>query len=70
MTDTTASPDAPRWDLSSIYTGVDDPELDADLARLTDQYRAFSSAFQGRLETRLGEALPAWEGIQQRLNRV
>ncbi|MBF0271579.1 MAG: oligoendopeptidase F [Magnetococcales bacterium] len=70
MTDTADTPQAPQWDLSPLYAGLDDPQFDADLAWLKDHYPAFSAAFQGRLQTRLGEALEAWERIQERLNRL
>ncbi|OIO51842.1 oligoendopeptidase F [Candidatus Uhrbacteria bacterium CG_4_10_14_0_8_um_filter_58_22] len=45
------------WDLSELYSGPDDPKIDADLAecrRLADQ---FAAKYRGRLDTQLGPAI-------------
>jgi len=44
MTDT-----IPRWDLSNIYTGLDDPKLSVDLASLKDEISSLSQFFDQEL---------------------
>ena len=39
----------PRWDLSNIYTGLDDPKLAADLATLKDEITTLTSFFETEL---------------------
>ena len=48
-----------RWDLEDLYTGIDDPELDADLDKLIALAAAFNEAHAGKLVDTLGEALSA-----------
>ena len=40
---------APAWDLSDLYTGLDDPRLTADLNRALGLAKAFAAAFKGRI---------------------
>jgi oligoendopeptidase F len=37
------------WDLSIFYQGIDDPQIEADMARLSTQVDAFAAAYRGRL---------------------
>ncbi len=46
-----------RWDLSRLYSGVDDPMIDADLNELTQRMRTFNSLYKGRLVDNLGVAI-------------
>jgi oligoendopeptidase F len=46
-----------RWNLDDLYTGLDDPRLDADLAELVAKAEAFSAAHRGNLAQTLGAAL-------------
>lgn len=48
-----------RWDLTDLYTDLDDPALDADLKHLLQQMQDFHSHYQGQLTTKLGDALDA-----------
>lgn len=48
-----------RWDLSDLYTGLDDPRIEADLQALLAEAKAFDEKFRGSLRERLGEALTA-----------
>lgn len=48
-----------RWDLSDLYSGLDDPQIDADLRDLLAQAKAFDESFRGRLSDKLGESLEA-----------
>ena len=48
-----------RWDLSDLYRDIDDPALDADLARLLALAKDFFDAHSGKLTQTLGAALDA-----------
>ena len=39
----------PTWDLSDLYTGIDDPQLDKDLDGLIDKAAAFEEKYKGRI---------------------
>ncbi len=49
--------EAVRWDLSDLYSGVDDPSLDKDLTELLAMAKNFEEAHRGSLKDTLGEAL-------------
>ncbi len=53
-----------RWDLSSLYSGVDDPQLDLDLALFARQAADFSHQFKGQLAGTLGAALAAYSELE------
>jgi oligoendopeptidase F len=48
-----------RWDLSILYSGIDDPKLEADLSAFEAGAKAFQTAYRGALAARLGAALQA-----------
>ena len=50
---------AVRWDLTDLYTDLDDPGLESDLQALLTDMQAFHTKFAGNLATLLGEALDA-----------
>ena len=64
----------PRWDLSALYAGMDDPALAADLAEATRQAQAFASQYQGKLAAlggpELAPALPPIAGMHEKLGRA
>ncbi|MBC6440068.1 MAG: M3 family oligoendopeptidase [Rhodospirillales bacterium] len=66
--------DLPEWDLSVFYDGSDDPRIDADMVRLTDESGAFERAFKGRLAdlgaTEFATAIRRYEAIEDGLGRV
>lgn len=39
----------PTWDLSDLYAGMDDPQLDADLTGMVGQGAAFEEKYKGRI---------------------
>lgn len=39
----------PKWDLSNIYLGLDDPKLFADMAKVSDDTSALSALFENEL---------------------
>ena len=70
-TDTMTEPTSPlpKWDLSDLYSGVDDPGLEADLARIEDEAATFESRFKGSIAaesltaSHLLSALEAYEAL-------
>ena len=38
-----------RWNLSDLYAGTDDPQLEADLDRAKELAQAFESSYRGRV---------------------
>lgn len=46
-----------RWDLSDLYSGVDDPRLETDLSELLALAKSFEEAHRGKLKGSLGDAL-------------
>ena len=39
----------PAWDLSDLYQAVDDPKIDADMARALENAKAFSDKYRGKI---------------------
>ncbi len=68
----------PEWNLADLYTGMDAPELKRDLARAATEAAAFESRWKGTLaaeaargaEGRLGEALQAYEVLEELIGRI
>src|SRR5580704_13825672 len=42
-----------RWDLSILYSGIDDPRLDSDLKALDAMAKRFAGSYKGKLAERL-----------------
>lgn len=63
------------WDLSDLYSGLQDPALAADVERLKAEAQAFEERYRGRIAVedctveRLREALDKYEEINRRLSR-
>src|SRR5258708_3972957 len=53
-----------RWDLSFLYSGVDDPQIDRDLAEWVAKAKLFNAAHAGILTHTLGQALRAYGDLQ------
>ena len=66
--------DLPDWDLSDLYSGMDAPELAADLDRADAECRAFGARYEGKLADLDGDglagALAAYERIDSVLGRI
>ncbi|WP_303722125.1 M3 family oligoendopeptidase [Malonomonas rubra] len=59
-----------KWDLSSIYSGVDDPRIEADLDRAQVAAKEFRSTFSGKIDDRIpaaefAGALQRYEALQR-----
>lgn len=52
-----------RWDLTSIYSGIDDPQIDLDIADFTERAQLFNSNFRGKLADGLGPAISAYSEL-------
>ena len=46
-----------RWDLGVLYSGIEDPRLDSDLAEFAGMVKRFSVAYRGKLAQLLGSAI-------------
>ncbi|MDN2565028.1 M3 family oligoendopeptidase [Aquibium sp. A9E412] len=70
--------DLPVWNLADLYPAIDSPELAADLARAAEEAAAFEARWKGKLAEAaaagdaggLGEAVRAYEAIEERMGRL
>ncbi len=53
-----------RWDLSPLYSDIEDPRLDADLKTLAAMAKHFSATYKGKLAERLGPAIKDYSEIE------
>ena len=69
MSQTATEKELPRWDLSDLYAGVDDPKIDADLASLEKEATEFQDEFESKIAAgalsaeRLKDALDKFESM-------
>lgn len=49
--------DGVRWDLSFMYSGVDDPQIDRDMADYVALAKKFNADYKGKLHEKLGSAI-------------
>jgi oligoendopeptidase F len=59
-----------RWDLSFLYSGVDDPQIDKDIAEWVDGAKVFSAGHRGMLTQTLGQALHAYAELAKMSDRL
>jgi oligoendopeptidase F len=69
----------PEWDLSALYSSLDDPAIKRDLDRTDADCLAFEEAYKGKLAglaaapqggSALGEAVRRYEAISDRMGRL
>ncbi|MGU3475419.1 M3 family oligoendopeptidase [Methylobacterium sp. D48H] len=69
----------PEWDLTDLYSGLDDPNFSGDMTRAEEKCRRFSETYAGRIaelaagpdaSARLAEAVRAYEGIEDLLGKL
>ena len=64
-----------RWNLGDLYSGIDDPRIEADMAALLERARSFEERYRGRINSPdltpslLLEALQEYEAILQEENK-
>ena len=63
MPSTIDSTDQVRWDLSILYSDIEDPRLDSDLSQFAAMVRHFSSTYKGKLAELLGPAIKEYSEI-------
>ena len=64
----------PRWDLSALYAGMDDPALTRGLAEAEKNAKAFAARYQGKLAglsgAHLAQAIAENEAIDEALGKA
>jgi oligoendopeptidase F len=53
-----------RWDLSIFYSGLDDPQLDTDIAKLAQSMKEFNVQYKEKLAQALGKAIADYAEIE------
>ena len=73
MTNNT-QPKAPNWDLSDLYAGPEDPQLESDLSAAVTDAKGFNANFVGKVEglpaADFGAAILRYEDILERAFKV
>src|SRR3989339_762229 len=59
-----------RWDLGVVYSGLDDPQMDADIEALVAKSKDFYTTHRGRLSETLAKALADYSEIAMLENKV
>ena len=70
MPSTIDSTDQVRWDLSILYSDIEDPRLDSDLSQLATMVRRFSSTYKGKLAETLGPAIKDYLEIEMLSGKI
>ncbi|MFH0854282.1 MAG: M3 family oligoendopeptidase [bacterium] len=52
-----------RWDLSLMYSGIDDPKIDKDVEALCEKAKTFQISHKGNLSKTLGKAIVDYSDI-------
>ncbi len=64
----------PRWSLADLYSGPDDPRIEADLAWVKERSEDLERRFKGRVAAlsgrELGEAIGAYDAIADRRSKI
>ena len=70
MANTIESTDLTRWDLSNLYSDINDPRLDSDLSALTAMVKEFSHTYKGKLAELLGGAIQHYAEIEMLSGKI
>ncbi len=66
--------DAPTWDLSDLFAGFDDPQIEVTLAAAGQEAEAIATAYAGTLAERTGDdialMLARYEDLQESIGKV
>ena len=68
MTDTNI--ETVQWDLGKLYSGIDDPQIDSDIALFSERAKHFFETYRGTLATTLPFALSAYAELQMLQNKI
>lgn len=60
----------PRWDLSDLYRGINDPAIARDLKTLEKKAGDFAKRYQGKLATKLAESVIDYEKLTDGLGKL
>ena len=53
------------WDLSVFYQGLDDPQMEADIANLTEKVDAFQARYRGKVaDMSAADFVSAYEALE------
>ncbi len=62
------------WDLSDLYAGIDDPQIEADIRRADERADQLAAAYRGRLAAldaeEMRDALAEYEGIVEMAHKL
>jgi oligoendopeptidase F len=70
MANTIESTDLTRWDLSILYSDINDPRLDSDLSALTAMVKKFSHTYKGKLAELMGGAIQDYAEIEMLSGKI
>src|SRR5580704_5215262 len=70
MENTIESTELIRWDLSVLYTDINNPHLDSDLDELKSMAKHFSLAYKGKLAQSLGGAIRDYAEIEMLSGKI
>ncbi len=59
-----------KWDLSFLYKGVDDPQIDEDVKSLELLAKKFVENYKGKLYNKLGEAIEDYSSIKMLSDKI
>lgn len=59
-----------HWDLTPLYADFKSVEIDQDLVAIERLAKDFNTNFKGQLATKLPEAMPAMESLEEYINKV
>ncbi len=66
--------DLPRWDLGDLYTGMDAPKIEGDLAGAAREAETLKTIYKGRLGTleggELAEVIRRYEAVDETLSKL
>src|SRR3989344_5467790 len=70
MTNANTGAEKFRWDLSLMYSGVDDSQIDLDVVALVEMAKRFNASHKGKLSSTLGKAISDYSEIDMFNNKI
>ncbi len=70
MTEKNLKTEGVDWDLTCMYAGLEDPQIDVDVAELVRMAEKFNGAYKGKLAETLGKAITDYAAISMLSNKV